>query len=697
MFAVDGLCIGCYTYGCKTLDSASFLSVIRSRVFLRRRTELSPDIRKAGLIGEIMQENGKDNRKNNDRRRPDLKGRGVRILSVVLTAVLLVGAAALIVRYTPTNRRMTDADYFGQMEEDEAAIILGSGQVPERAIALDGALYIPYDLVSTTLNPRFYWDADIGKMLFTTADQEFEIPVNARSFSVIDGILTSDPVSEESYDRLIVYRPDDGRITGTGDGAEGNTTGLYVSIDFLQKYTQVEYSWEKDTDGKTAGHVLVSYQWGEVLTARSRKEAAVRYQGGIKSPILTDLLKGDSVTVLEELDGWLKVLTEDGYIGYVKASRMSKPEQTTVSTALEAQTYPSIKMDGKVNLVWHQVSTKDGNDNLKNAISGMTGVNVLSPTWFSLKDNDGNITSIASAKYVKEAHKRDIQVWGLVSDFSSDMDTSKVLASTAARRTCIGQLADAAAKYDLDGINLDFEYMEEADAAAYVQFVRELSIECRLAGLVLSVDMKPPYDFNYWMDRKEVGTVADYVINMGYDEHYSGSEAGSVASLPYEENAIAEYLAQGVPGEKLISGVPFYTRIWYTSENSDGTSNISSEVLSMLSAEQTLESWNVTPLWDTETSQHLADWTTDDGVRCRIWLEDEDSIAAKARLIPRYGLGGIAAWSLGFEDNGIWDVISKNISLSAQEAEEAEAEAGAEIETEAGTKAETETEADDAV
>ena len=625
-------------------------------------------------------------------------GRGSRkVLAALFLALLLFGTGVLIIRNTPTNRRMSDETYFGQMQQDEAAVILGDQLVNERAIVKDGALYLPYNIVRDTLNGRFYWDEGTTRMLFTTATQEFEIPVNASSYSVIDGVRTTDPVSEGTYDREIILRPDDNRITGservTQDAQEssgGNTTGLYVSADFLQKYTQVEYTWKKGN--KDGGHVLIRYKWGEQLTAKSVKEAAVRYRGGIKSPILTTLAKGDRVFVLDQLSHWMKVLTKDGYIGYVKSGRMAEPATENVTTDIPAQEYPSIAMDGKVTLVWHQISSKDGNDTLSDMTAKMTGVNVISPTWFSLTDNEGNITSIGTKKYVKSAHSMGLQVWGLVSDFSSEMDTSAVLASTAARRNAIGALVDDAKKLGLDGINLDFEYMDEADALAYVQFVRELSIECRLNKLVLSVDIKPPYDFNYWMNRKEIATVADYLINMGYDEHYSGSDAGSVASLPYEQRAIEESISQGVPAEKLISAIPFYTRIWYTSSGEDGARTTTSEVLSMAGVQKTLQSWNVTPTFDASAFQHYADWTTNDGVRCQIWIEDADSIAAKVRLIPQYDLAGTAAWVLGFESSDIWNVITENVSMSKEDAAEAQQQAGHSLS--AGNQTEDVTEAD---
>ena len=625
-------------------------------------------------------------------------GRGSRkVLAALFLALLLFGAGVLIIRNTPTNRRMSDETYFGQMQQDEAAVILGDQLVNERAIVKDGALYLPYNIVRDTLNGRFYWDEGTTRMLFTTATQEFEIPVNASSYSVIDGVRTTDPVSEGTYDREIILRPDDNRITGservTQDAQEssgGNTTGLYVSADFLQKYTQVEYTWKKGN--KDGGHVLIRYKWGEQLMTKSVKEAAVRYRGGIKSPILTTLAKGDRVFVLDQLSHWMKVLTKDGYIGYVKSGRMAEPATENVTTDIPAQEYPSIAMDGKVTLVWHQISSKDGNDTLSDMTAKMTGVNVISPTWFSLTDNEGNITSIGTKKYVKSAHSMGLQVWGLVSDFSSEMDTSAVLASTAARRNAIDALVDDALKLGLDGINLDFEYMDAADALAYVQFVRELSLECRLNKLVLSVDIKPPYDFNYWMNRKELATVADYLINMGYDEHYAGSDAGSVASLSYEQRAIEESLNQGVPAHKLISAIPFYTRIWYTSGGEDGSQTTTSEVLSMAGVQKTLESWSVTPSFDDATFQHYADWTTTDGVRCQIWIEDADSIAAKVRLVPQYDLAGTAAWVLGFESSDIWNVITENVSMSKEDAAEAQQQAGRSLS--AGNQTEDVTEAD---
>ena len=248
-----------------------------------------------------------------------------------------------------------------------------------------------------------------------------------------------------------------------------------------------------------------------------------------------------------------------------------------------------------------------------------------------------------------------------MSNFSADVNTATLLASTQARRKMVNYLVDEALRLGIEGINLDFEYIREECGYSYVQFVRELSIACRKNQLVFSIDVPVPMDFNLHFNRKELGTVADYIIIMGYDEHYVGSEtAGSVASIGFEENGIIGTL-EDVPAEKIISGVPFYTRIWYTVTDAEGTTHVNSEAIGMDTVDRTLETYGVTPVWDEETAQYYAAWTTEDGVLCEIWMEEEESLARKARLVSRYGLGGIAAWVLGFERSSVWEVLSKNI------------------------------------
>ena len=577
----------------------------------------------------------------------------IRIFLGALFLILGIAAAVwLIIRYTPTNQRMSLEEYFGPMEADEAAIVIQDQILTDqRALVRDGHVYLPHELVRDSLNERFFWDAGNGQVLFTTASQTFEIPVESASYKVIDGALDDDPSSESSFEEVIALRADSG--------------DLYFSLAFLAQYTDIAWTYEEDTR-----HVFIRNQWGDTLTADSLKEAAVRYAGGIKSPIVTDLLKGDQVIVLEQGEHWLKVLTQNGFVGWVKSNRMTEP--VTVNQKHEGFTpvaYPSIKMDDKVSLIWHMVTTTGDNKAFPDATASMTGINVISPTWFSLTDNEGNVESLGSKTYVEEAHNKGLQVWGLVDDFSPDMDNSVMLSSTAARRNCISQLIGYARTLGMDGINIDFEHIDPDDAYTYTEFVRELSIACRSHSLVLSVDTYPPYDFNAYLNRKEIAAVSDYLINMGYDEHYVGSEsAGSVASFGYEARALSTLLQSGIPADKLISAIPFYTRIWYTSTDEAGTAYINSEELSMNAVSATLESWSLTPQWDPSTAQNYISWYTDDGVLCEIWIEDADSLLRKALLVSSNDLAGCAIWALGFQDDSVWKVVSENISLPKEEA-----------------------------
>ena len=577
----------------------------------------------------------------------------IRVFFGALFLILGIAAAVwLIIRYTPTNQRMSLEEYFGSMEADEAAIVIQDQILTDqRALVRDGHVYLPHDLVRDSLNERFFWDAGNGQVLFTTASQTFEIPIESASYKVIDGALDDDPSSESSFEEVIALRADSG--------------DLYFSLAFLAQYTDIAWTYEEDTR-----HVFIRNQWGDTLTADSLKEAAVRYAGGIKSPIVTDLLKGDQVIVLEQGEHWLKVLTQNGFVGWVKSNRMTEP--VTVNQEHEGFTpvaYPSIKMDDKVSLIWHMVTTTGDNKAFPDATASMTGINVISPTWFSLTDNEGNVESLGSKTYVEEAHNKGLQVWGLVDDFSPDMDNSVMLSSTAARRNCISQLIGYARTLGMDGINIDFEHIDPDDAYTYTEFVRELSIACRSHSLVLSVDTYPPYDFNAYLNRKEIAAVSDYLINMGYDEHYVGSEsAGSVASFGYEARALSTLLQSGIPADKLISAIPFYTRIWYTSTDEAGTAYINSEELSMNAVSATLESWSLTPQWDPSTAQNYISWYTDDGVLCEIWIEDADSLLRKALLVSSNDLAGCAIWALGFQDDSVWKVVSENISLPKEEA-----------------------------
>ena len=410
----------------------------------------------------------------------------------------------------------------------------------------------------------------------------------------------------------------------------------------------------------TPNRAVITSEWGEIETALIRHAAQVRYRGGVKSPILKDVSKSDKVTVLEDEDDWMKVATEDGIIGYVKTNALKDRKTETISREFEEPVYTNISEDYTINLAWHNVSNADANNYVQQMLAQTKGLTTIAPTWFSIADTEGNMSSLGSADYVSYAHQSGLEVWAVLRDFHGGInsydETCEVLSYTSKRTRLIDQAVTAARELGVDGINLDFELISTQCGEHYVQFVRELSVSCRQNGLVFSVDNYVPQPYNAHYDLQEQGVVADYVMIMGYDEHTVGSEeAGSVASLPFVEEGITQTLEE-VPKEKVINGVPFYTRLW--TENNNGT--VSSEVCSMDQADAYVEQYGMEVYWNTEVSQNYAEAATDGGV-LKMWMEDEESLEEKMKLIQEYDLAGVAEWKLGFERADVWAIISKYI------------------------------------
>ena len=537
------------------------------------------------------------------------------IVLIILVAIL--GVVTHVVRkYIPTSEKMNMNEYYGEMSEGEIALILGTEKLDERGLVDGDRVYLPLDVVNTYLNQRYYWDSENQQVLYATPSE-----------------LTSASASSESGDQVWL-----------------KNDKVYLNLTYVQQYTDIDAYITKDPY-----RIAIQYKFKNVKTVKVKKNTSIRYRGGIKSPILTSVKKGTQLRLIEEMDNWAQVATDDGYIGYIDKKKVGEAEKTSSDRNFEKEQYSYLTMDEKVNMVWHQVTSTDANAYFADATANMTGVNVISPTWFYLTDTSGNIASIASADYVSQAHEKGLQVWGLIDNFTQEVSTTETLSSTAARQNIISQLIQTATDVGMDGINVDFESLSEDVGIHFLEFLRELSIECHKNNLVLSVDNPVPEDFTSHYDRAEQGRVVDYVIIMGYDEHYVGSDAGSVASLPWVEEGIQDTLAE-VPAERVINAVPFYTRLWKTTGG-----NVSSEAIGMDQAQQVIAENNVETYWDKTTSQNYGKYDIDNST-CQIWLEDAQSIAEKVKLVPKYDLAGVSAWKLGFENSGIWQVISDNLN-----------------------------------
>lgn len=538
--------------------------------------------------------------------------------------ILLIAAAFLgvqIVRkYVPSNE-WADKQQLMQVQGEETAIFLNGQQQEEKGISRDGQTYLPITWVNEQLNEKFYWD-DTEKLLV---------------YTLPDAIVYADKRTLGSTGAPLLLVEE---------------SGIYLSVSLVGTYTDLQL---KTYGGDGINRVFLDNTWGNAVMASAGSDEKVRIKGGIKSPIVTQLVKGSAVRILEQLEGWSRVETGDGYIGYVRNKSLTGVETVPQISNFQSPIYTNIALDEKVNLVWHQVTSREGNASMETLMANVKGVNVIAPTWFALTDNKGNFESYADQAYVDKAHAMGLQVWGVVDNFNKgdNVDSGILFAQTSVRKALIVNLMDEVETYGLDGINLDIEGIRPAAGPHYVQFIRELSIECRKNGIILSVDNYVPTAYTSFYNRAEQGRVADYVIMMGYDEHYAGGEMGSVASLPFVANGIDDMLKE-VPKEKLINAVPFYTRVW-----TDQGGKTSSSALGIASAKTWVEEKQVELFWQEELGQFYGELQTDEGTKF-VWMEEETSLGVKMDLIREKDLAGVACWKLGFEPPEIWDIVKVN-------------------------------------
>lgn len=553
---------------------------------------------------------------------------------VVLILIVLVGAAGvvsfLINRYKPGTEYMAGNEYFNLTDENSVALIQNGELLEEQAVLIGGEPYAAYTYVESQLNSCFYWDEETKGILLTTSG-------GVQTLLPGDAAIAKTPGGQPA-----VQQESDGTV--------------YISLDVVKEYTDLDYAYYSDPN-----RVVIRNEWDGVEQATVQSDTAqVRQKGGIKSLILADVQKGDTLLYLENLDNWCKVMTADGYTGYIQTEDISEPETIEARTA-KKDSYERITRDHKINLVWHQSTSTESNDAMAEMTAEMTGVNVISPTWFSVTDETGTISSLASADYVKLAHDAGREVWGLIDNFNEAFDETTDLAYASVRSRIIEQLLAEAASCGMDGINVDFENLKEAGIPHYLQFLRELTSAAHARNLVVSVDTPVPQAYTMYYQRGEQARFVDYMIVMAYDEHFAGSEeAGSVSSLPFVQQAVEE-MTRVMPADQVICGIPFYTRVW---TEKFGQSAITSEVLGMDGAKNYAKENQMTETWDASLGQNVATVETSDA-RYTIWMEDEQSMEEKLKVIQSADLAGVAEWKLGFERADIWSLISEYIETNS--------------------------------
>ena len=576
-----------------------------------------------------------------------------RMIRFVLLIILIIAAIAGIIlwkRYSPSQEQYDMKKYYGIEQDGQVGITVDNKVVEAEGKLAGGKVYVAYNIVRDYINSRFYWDPNENVLLYMLPEDMISVDVGSKDYSISK--------KKKSEDYVILK-------------TEGNTA--YIALDFVQQYTNIDYEVSNNPD-----HVMIRTKWGKTDVATVKKNTQVRYQGGVKSPVLAELKKKDEVTVVESEQNWKKVRTADGVIGYVKNKALKNEEKKNITRKFEEQDYSNNSKDYTINMTSHNVTNQDANNAVAQRIAQTKGLTTLAPTWIHVADTNGNISSIASADYVSYAHKQNVEVWMTVRDFdggiSSEKESYELLSYTSRRETLITQLIAEALRVGVDGINVDFEKISDKCGEHYIEFIRELSVKCRQNGLVLSVDNYVPKSFNTQYDRKEQGIVADYVVIMGYDEYYAGSpEAGPVSSYNYVKEGITETLKE-VPAEKVISGIPFFTRLWKETPKTEeelksdkGTdaeqysATVESDAYGMDNAQAVVKQAGVDTTWDKKAGQNYATWEAD-GSKYEIWLEDSKSIEAKLKLMKKYKLAGTAEWSLGQESSDIWNLIQKYVN-----------------------------------
>jgi len=552
----------------------------------------------------------------------------VAIVAILLIAYFGVGRKA-IDKYTYGTDWADLEEYYG-ISGDELQVILQDDKIGYKALNKGGVCYFPLQMINDYIGDGFFYDADFngGTLMFTVADGTYESAVGSSSY-IYEG--------------------------GAGDCGHSisfiDSGNLYIAADFVERFYTFSYT-------VTDKHVQVYTEWGQYQSMEISANTQVRVLGGIKSEILCEVQKGDKVELLEEMEEWSKIKTSDSYIGYVENKKMVKKD-IMFETSPIGPTLPSateLLLDSKVCLGFHSIAGVGGNDTIYEMMQEGQGINVIAPTWFSLNDNEGGIRNFGTANYVSIAHNSGLQVWGVVDDFNyrnetgSSISNLTILGTTESRRRLESNIINAALNLGLDGINLDFELITSDSGPYFAQFVKELSVLTHANGIILSIDDYVPQGRDFY--RFDVqGQYADYVIMMGYDEHWHGcGNPGSVASFDHVANGL-DKLLENVPARKVVNALPFYTIVWKSDAN-----GVSDSYLTVSNQADYIARLGISTTWDEDTCQNYAEWTSN-GTTYQVWFEDEESISAKLNAMSSREIGGVAVWRLGYGTSSIWNIV----------------------------------------
>lgn len=580
----------------------------------------------------------------------------VTITILIVTSCLCGAAYAVWYFLFAPNTMVVPAFSEGGLHLVIEGEIISGGKQPK---LVRDEILLPFETIKQYIDPHIHWDSKLEKLTVTTRDRVIRMKTDS-----LNAFVNNKPVNLN----IPVVRE---------NGA------VWAPIEFLSEFYNIRVTYLKENNVVIVDFKNSAPQQADVIEPKAvvrrgpsvrepilRKFGPVGSQAGVAAGSQDAASAGSSTDVKPEVlriygesELWYKVRTREGAIGYIEKKFVTVRQGTEQpKPGRPDPSAPWKPIGGKLNMVWDYTY---GNRPDLSKRKKIEGLDVISPTWFQVVGLDGSLKNRADAGYVEWAHANGYKVWALFSNsFDQAGMTGSFLRSTDARDNAIRQLLAFAALYKLDGINIDFEEMPESDRDALTQFVREITPLLREQGLTVSIDINTAGCY----DRKALGEVVDYVALMAYDQHWKGGgKAGSVAEFTWVERTVQRFL-QTIPAEKLILGVPFYTRLWREEPQGEGKVKLTSQALSMETAQKQIEENKAQARWEEESGQFYAEYNKD-GATYKVWLEEAHSINLKSSLVHKYHLAGAAAWRLDFEFPEIWNVLRRNLKTFSGYAE----------------------------
>jgi len=528
-------------------------------------------------------------------------------IAFVIVGVIAYAAVAIYQHFY--GMQLRDMKELAPVTEAEEYNIMYKGEYNQKAILVDDYIYLNMNVINEEwAHEMLFYAEDVDKILYTTYTYQEEFAMNGEEFKEWNGdIYIKGETAREMF-------------------------GLLYAINEKEKLVVVQ------DPGGLIGEVAKSGSY--LLVSASEDE-----RGYTK-----ELKRGEVISLFEaEAEEYYFAMSHDGYTGYISKDRVKKSEEVISQKIPAEMEVSSQKFPVEpISIAWHQIYTDEFYYETSVEIYDTAYfVDVVSPTWFKLNER-GGIDSLANEEYVDYCKYRGKQVWALFDNQFDDEITYKALSNTETRKKLCEKLLNFCEKYRLNGINVDFENMGEESERYFIQFMRELSITLRSEGYILSVDTPVPSEWTDYYQRDVLYKLCDFVIVMAYDEHYAGSEvAGSVSSQRFTMEAIYNMVQEGVKTDKLILGVPFYTRVWM------GVEDLRSEAVGMNRAWGYVNDFGLDVVYDEKTGQNYAEGMVGETLY-RIWLEDNTSMDWRLQLVLDNDLAGVAAWSLGMESYDIW-------------------------------------------